>query len=125
MPEGRLTFHFLIDGRFRLFLAAPVRIMPLAGRGEHYTSLPANTKHLYNICTMLDQRRRRWSDVVQMLYKCFVFAGSSNEGKPTGSVCRYPATHVKLPCSLGDLRERLQCPKRRTLFLWDLTTYLW
>ena len=24
---------------------------------------------------MLDQRRRRWSDVVQMLYKCFVFAG--------------------------------------------------
>ena len=25
---------------------------------------------------MLDQRRRRWADVVQMLYKCFVFAGS-------------------------------------------------
>ena len=24
---------------------------------------------------MLDQRRRRWADVVQMLYKCFVFAG--------------------------------------------------
>ena len=39
-------------------------------------SLPANTKHLYDICTMLDQRRRRWADVVQMLYKCFVFAGS-------------------------------------------------
>ena len=37
---------------------------------------PANTKHLYNICTMLDQRRRRWVDVVQMLYKCFVFAGN-------------------------------------------------
>ena len=35
----------------------------------------ANTKHLYNICTMLDQRRRRWDDIVQMLYKCFVFAG--------------------------------------------------
>ena len=34
---------------------------------------PANTKHLYNICTMLDQRRRRWADAVQMLYKCFVF----------------------------------------------------
>ena len=32
-----------------------------------------NTKHLCNICTMLDQRRRRWADVVQMLYKCFVF----------------------------------------------------
>ena len=32
-------------------------------------------KHLYNLCTMLGQRRRRWNDVVQMLYKCFVFAG--------------------------------------------------
>ena len=29
-----------------------------------------------HICTMLDQRRRRWADVVQIvLYKCFVFAG--------------------------------------------------
>ena len=35
----------------------------------------ANTQHLYNICTMLGQRRRRWAVVVQMLYKCFVFAG--------------------------------------------------
>ena len=75
MPEGLLNFHFLKDGRFRLFLAAPVRNMPLAGGDEHYTGLPANAKHLYKICTMLEQRRRRWSDVVQMLYKCFVFAG--------------------------------------------------
>ena len=37
---------------------------------------PVNTKHLYNICTMLDQRRRRWADVVQMLYKYFVFVGN-------------------------------------------------
>ena len=36
-------------------------------------SVPVNTKHLYNICTMLGQRRRRWPDVVQMLYTC-VFA---------------------------------------------------
>ena len=42
---------------------------------QHLTINPANTKHLYKICTMLDQRRRRWADVVQMLYKCFVFAG--------------------------------------------------
>ena len=35
---------------------------------------PANTKHLYNTCTMLDERRGHWADVVQMLYKCFVFA---------------------------------------------------
>ena len=39
---------------------------------------PVNTKHLYNICTMLGQRRRRWPNVVQMLYKCFVFAGNSS-----------------------------------------------
>ena len=26
---------------------------------------PVNTKHLNNICTMLDQRQRRWPDVVQ------------------------------------------------------------
>ena len=36
---------------------------------------PVNTKHLYNVCAMLDQRRRRWADVVQMLYKYFVLAG--------------------------------------------------
>ena len=37
--------------------------------------IPANTKHLNNICTMLDRRRIRCADVVQMLCKCFVFAG--------------------------------------------------
>ena len=37
--------------------------------------LTANTKHLYIVRTMLNQRQRRWADVVQMLYKCFVFAG--------------------------------------------------
>ena len=34
-----------------------------------------NTKHLYDICRMLDQRGRRWADVGQMLYKCFGFVG--------------------------------------------------
>ena len=36
---------------------------------------PVNTKHLYKIYTMLDQRRRRWADVVLILYKCFEFTG--------------------------------------------------
>ena len=36
---------------------------------------PVNTKHMYIVCAMLDQRRRRWADVVQMLYKYFVLAG--------------------------------------------------
>ena len=39
------------------------------------TVVSANTKHLYTICTMLDQLRRRWADVVQMLYNFFVFSG--------------------------------------------------
>ena len=29
------------------------------------------------IYTMLDQRQIRWAEVVQMLYKCFMFAGYS------------------------------------------------
>ena len=36
---------------------------------------PANTKHFHTICTTSSQRLRRWSNIVQMLYKCFVFAG--------------------------------------------------
>ena len=39
---------------------------------------PVNTKHLYDICTMLDQRRGRWADVVQMFDKGFVFAGKGS-----------------------------------------------
>ena len=27
---------------------------------------------------MLDQRRRSWADIVQMLYKCLVFAGQAD-----------------------------------------------
>ena len=50
-----------------------------------------STKHLYNIWTMLSQRRRRWACVVQMLYKCFVFAGNSSwsgdDYKPTLTQC--------------------------------------
>ena len=37
-----------------------------AGEDSTLSNIPANTKHLYNICAMLDHRRRRWADVVQM-----------------------------------------------------------
>ena len=37
---------------------------------------PANTKYLYNIYTMLAQRLRRRSNILQMLYKCFVLQGN-------------------------------------------------
>ena len=50
-----------------------VRICRLQAATESH--IPANTTHLYDICTMLDKRRRRWSNIIQMLYKCFVFAG--------------------------------------------------
>ena len=32
-----------------------------------YITIPANTNHLYNICTTSAQRLRRWSNIVQML----------------------------------------------------------
>ena len=48
-----------------------------ADKQDKKTVILANTKHLYNICTTLVQRRRRWADVVHMLYKCFVSAGIS------------------------------------------------
>ena len=53
-----------VRGRGSMWGGADISVIALA-------KSPVNTKHLYNICTMLDQRRRRWSDVVQILYKCF------------------------------------------------------
>ena len=47
------------------------------GSGKE-NSGPANTKHLYNICTTSAQRLWRWSSIVWILYKCFVFAGGSD-----------------------------------------------
>ena len=46
-------------------------------RGIKYaaSNIPANTKHLYNICATSVQRLRRWSNILQMLYNFFVFTG--------------------------------------------------
>ena len=58
-------------------------------------------KHLYKIYTIFDQRRICWADVVQMLYKCFVFAGYVNAASvsvsPWGTMtlCAYSATECK------------------------------
>ena len=49
--------------------------------GDENDNNPVNTIHLYNPCTMLDQRRRLWVDAVQMLYECFVFARSARRKK--------------------------------------------
>ena len=40
--------------------------------------IPVNTKHVNNICAMLDLGPRRWTDVVQTLCKCVVSAGISS-----------------------------------------------
>ena len=36
---------------------------------------------------MLAQRQRCWADVVQMLYKCFMFAGQVREKQKTLTQC--------------------------------------
>ena len=55
---------------------------------------------------MLDQRRRRWAGVVQMLYKYFVFAG--NVGGGPRVVVSTAAFHARVRGSvpsLGGLKE--------------------
>ena len=54
-------------------------VIPASTECQILTDNPVTTKHLCDICTMLDQRRRRWVDIVQMLYKCFEFAGNAVE----------------------------------------------
>ena len=44
-------------------------------KSKHSGGLLANTKLLYNICTTVAQRLRRWFNIVQMLWKGFVFTG--------------------------------------------------
>ena len=44
------------------------------------TPAPANTKHLHTIRTTSAQRLRSGSNIVQMLYKCFVHWGVSTYG---------------------------------------------
>ena len=52
---------------------------------KHKSNSPSKHKtfvqHLYNV----GQRLRRWSNIVQMLYKCFVFAGYCSHGDTTDS----------------------------------------
>ena len=46
---------------------------------------------------MSDQRRRRWTDVVQMLYKCFVFAGLwwNAELHYIKAICKHHKVHLE------------------------------
>ena len=71
---GYLYWKFSLGLNGGVYLLTKCQIPPF-NANANLKDYPANTKYLYNICTMLDQRRRRWADVVQMLYRCFVFAG--------------------------------------------------
>ena len=64
--------------------------------------LPVNTKKLYDICTLLGQRLRRWADVIQKLYKC---QPSKHETQSN------PSKHGKLPLcwfNVADVGLRLK-----------------
>ena len=65
---------------------------------------PANTKqHLQNICTA--SALRHWSNISQMLYKCFVFAAvpfvaETLTSSSTGArLLKIPGDTVRLPAS--------------------------
>ena len=57
---------------------------------------------------MLDQRRRRWADVVQMLFKGFVFAGDD-------TFC--PLLFVSVMRKVGNVTLRPFVCKRSTLYV--------
>ena len=50
-------------------------LAPYKNPGESNVFISQRTQH---ICTMLDQRRRRRADVVQMLYNCFLIAANNH-----------------------------------------------
>ena len=61
------------------------------------STITANTKHLYNICTTSARRLRGWSNIVQMLYKCFVFTGIISEmhNRQLYLLCVWYSLHLK------------------------------
>ena len=75
------VFHIFWEIKNLFFLYAacnlvfPADIWWMTGRRSRHLHniIPANTKHFYDINTMLGQRRRRWADVVYMLYKWDTF----------------------------------------------------
>ena len=68
----------------------------LFNRPDPGSTSPVTRRHLYNIYTMLEQRRRRWADVVYMLCKCFVLTGSltGHELQGASEIYRRPRPSV-------------------------------
>ena len=63
------TWNYLSIGIYRLFckVYATIQRHKTVIAYCWFCSIPANTKHLYDMCIMLVQRRRRWAT----LYKCY------------------------------------------------------
>ena len=72
----------------------------------HITDGIANTKNLYNIYTTSAQRLRRWSNIVQIIYKCFVFAGGGTYATPQ---MRAESTKHSLTRPIPGVSFRLRC----------------
>ena len=86
----------------------------LAGKPPYHSTghpYPVYIKHLYNICTASAQRLRRWSNILQVFYKCFVFTGYSpfsSQGGDPRVVVSTAAFHARVRGSfpgLGGLKE--------------------
>ena len=72
-------FGILLGASVEIFNVSNTQISILTAITHVSSAFPANTKHLHSICTTSAQRPRRWSNVVQMSYKCCVFTGLSGE----------------------------------------------
>ena len=119
---NKLSPHFLLGTRQvssspNLYFTFPYIAMQPRKSSKSWSQcktshVPTHTKHLHNICTILDQRRRRWADVVQKLYKCFVFAGVSTQVLHCDHLLlsRDIATHIR-HCSFNVL-SMLACVAR-------------
>ena len=53
------------------------------------TARPSKKNHLYNICTASAQGLRCWSNIVQIVYKCFVFTGVGGSQRQATSIKRH------------------------------------
>ena len=58
-------------------------LLGIAGiQPECHEHIPTNTIHRNNVGLMLGQRRRRWTNIKPILFKCVVFAGYWLVDKP-------------------------------------------
>ena len=93
----------IVRWKFHVFWILPVTPACFA------VSNPANTKHLYIICTTTAQRLWRWSNILQMLYQMFCVCWEE-------TVLRENDGNLWLTTRAGLWEdEMLPCDKRRVI----------